>query len=134
GRGFATHALAAPLLAEARQLAERVAERDPDVSDTDALRTGTRALLRTLADFHVDALRQKVGFASELINADQPEVVERLARGRPTSIVAGLRRLAEADANLGRNVHVELAIGTLFLHLAAETRSVPIPSSPLAAG
>jgi hypothetical protein len=75
-----------------------------------------------LADFYLDALRRQVGFTSELINADQPEVVDRLAGAPAGSLIGGLRRLSEADANLGRNAQVELALETLFIHLAAAAR------------
>jgi DNA polymerase-3 subunit delta' len=123
GRGFAAHALAAPFHTHARQLAERVSERDPDVSDTDAARNGLQTLLGVLGDFYLDALRLKVGFASCPVNTDQPEVIERLAAGSPVSLSTALRRLADADASLGRNAGIELVLETLFITLSTAART-----------
>lgn len=119
GRRFAAHALAAPFHTDAKQLAECISKRDPDVSDTDAARNGLQTLLGILGDFYLDALRVQVGSASPLVNVDQPDVIERLAAGSSASLTTALRRLSDADANLGRNAGIELALETLFLGLAA---------------
>ncbi len=124
GQAFAAHVLAEPFIADARQLAESVSERDPDVSDTDALRTTLQALMAVVGDFYRDALRTKVGLASALTNADQSEVPERLAAGTAEALTAALRHLADAEANLRRNANVDLTVETLFLGLAAAARGL----------
>jgi hypothetical protein len=134
GAGFSAQSLAEPFVSDARQLAERVSQREPDVSDTDATRTGLQVLLAVLADFYADALRRQVGIASPMVNADSPEVVDRLARGPAAALTAALGHLSEADANLGRNAQVELALETLFVRLAAAARGVVTSPAPLTAG
>ena len=134
GPGFSAQSLAEPFVSDARQLAERVSQRDPDVSDTDAVRTGLQALLAVLADFYADALRRQVGITSPIVNADSPEVVDRLAGGSAAALTAALGHLSEADANLGRNAQVDLAVETLFVRLGAAARGVITSPAPLAAG
>ena len=133
--GFWPHKLAGPFLTDAKELAKGVAERDPDVSDTDATRAGLQMLLAVLADFCLDALRQGVGMTSGTINADQPDVVDRLRAGYgPGPLGQALRHLSEAAANLGRNAHLELTLETLFIRLAAAARGQTTPSPRRAAG
>lgn len=134
GPGFAAHTLAEPFIADARQLAERVSERDPDVSDTDALRTALQTLMAAIGDFYRDALRVKVGLASDLTNIDQAEVHERLAAGTADALADALHRLADAEANLRRNANVDLTSETLFLGLAAAARGIVGSSASSPAG
>jgi len=132
--GFSPHSLAGPFLADARQLAKGVSERDPDVSDTDAIRASLQMLLAVLADFYRDALRRGVGMGSVAINADQPDVVDRLgAAYGPGPLGQAMRHFSEADANLRRNAHLELTLETLFIRLAA-ARSQTASSPRRAAG
>ncbi len=122
--GVAPHALAKPFEADAKILGKAVSERDPDVSDTDATRAGLQVLLSVLADFHVDALRKATGANLPPINEDQPEVIRKLAAAHTTdSILASLRHLREADANLGRNANIELTLESLFIRLAQANRA-----------
>lgn len=118
GGSSAAYALAAPFEADAKALARFVGERDPDVSDTDAARTGLRTLLAVLGDFYADALRRVEGASLPLINADQAEAVERLAAGRASRmLLRALRELADAEANIGRNANIQLALESLFIRL-----------------
>jgi len=129
--GFSPNALAAPFLADAKQLAKCVSERDPDVSDTDATRAGLQMLLAVLAHFYSDALRRGVGADNTLVNADQSDVIDRLSQFSGFGPVAlALRYLTEADANLGRNAHLELTLETLFIRLADVTRDCGFQSEP----
>ena len=122
-RGFAPHSLARPLMDDAKTLGKGVAQRDPDVSDTDATRAGLRSLLAALADFYLDALHRRTGASLPAINGDQPEVIERLTADRGDHALVGcLREIALADANLGRNANVELTCETLFIRLARNGR------------
>ncbi len=119
----APNELAGPFSEDAKSLAKNVVERDPDVSPTDATRTGLQDLLAVLADFYADALRSVCGADAPPINADQPEVVRALADLPAAALLAATRELALADANLARNAHVELALDTLFIRLAAASRA-----------
>ncbi|GMV98694.1 MAG: hypothetical protein AMXMBFR83_30420 [Phycisphaerae bacterium] len=118
GPDFAAHALAGPFEADARTLAKGVAERDPDVSETDAARAGLRTLLAVLAEFYADALRRVAGAALPPVNADQPEAVAALAgRFSRDALLGGLRAVAEAESHVARNANIQLAIETLFIRL-----------------
>ncbi|HOB73002.1 MAG TPA: DNA polymerase III subunit delta' C-terminal domain-containing protein [Phycisphaerae bacterium] len=118
GPAFAAHALAGPFEADARALAKLIAERDPDISDTDATRGGIRILLGVLADFYVDALRKAGGADLPPINADQPEVIAALLRrNNADSISAALRAIQNTESNLARNANIQLTLEGLFIHL-----------------
>lgn len=122
GRGFAPHALAKPFDADAKTLAKLVSDRDPDVSDTDALRAGLQTLIGALGDFYSDALRQATGADLAPVNSDQPEVISELARLSPAALAGAVRSLSEADANLARNANIELTLESLFIGLARVQR------------
>lgn len=118
GPSFAAHAQAGPFEADARTLAKLIAERDPDTSDTDATRGGVRILLKVLADFYVDALRQAGGADLPPINEDQPEILAALLRSNDIdSLAAGLREIQNAEAHLARNAHIQLTLEGLFIRL-----------------
>jgi DNA polymerase III subunit delta' len=118
-RGFAPHALSKPLQADAKTLGERISERDPDASDSDVLRAGLGTLLAVLGGFYVDALRRATGAEIPLVNADQPEVIEKLVATRPpAALISSLRRISEADTNLARNASMDLTLETMFIQLA----------------
>jgi hypothetical protein len=122
--GFAPHALAKPFEADAKILAKSISDRDPEVSDTDALRSGLQTLLSVLADFYVDAIRKASGVALHPINADQPEVLQSLtADSNVASMLAALRVISQADANLGRNANIELTLEAMFIQLAKTQES-----------
>lgn len=123
GQGAAPNELAKPFMEDAGTLGKAVAERDPEVSDTDASRAGLQTLLSALADFYTDALRRRCGADLPVINADQPAVVERLAGMDERTIRDCLRQLSDADANLSRNANIELTLETLFIRLAQKSRA-----------
>lgn len=116
--GFAAHALAGPFEADAKALARLVADRDPDVSDSDATRAGVKTLFAMLAGFYTDALRRAEGASVALANEDQAAVIGQLAGLGTARLTAGLRELSAADANIGRNANVSLALESLFIRLA----------------
>jgi len=122
-RGFASHRLAVPLLSDARELADFVSDRDPDVSPTDATREGLRMLLAVIADFYLDALRIQAGSFLTLVNEDQKEVVEALAaRCASQPLGRSLRHMGAAEADLARNANLDLTLETLFIRLAGEMK------------
>lgn len=126
-KGFGPHLLSAPFLSDARELAKALAERDPDISDSDATRAGLKTLLSVLADFYLDALRRGAGATAPLINADQADLIDWLAsRLPPPAIVATLRHISEADENLGRYVNNDLILDNLFIKMASTARGKSI--------
>lgn len=125
-RGFAPHLLAQPFLADAKAIGRLAAERDPDMSETDATRVGIQALLAALAGFYQDAQRQATGAGVQPTNIDQPGVIETLSTTQPPlRLVAALQQLAQADTAIGRNAALELTVETLFIQLAAVAQGRP---------
>lgn len=119
GPSFAAHSLAGPLETDAKALAKLIADRDPDISDTDATRAGIRTLLGVLADFYLDALRRAGGANLPPINEDQPEVIAALLKANSAeSLAAALREIQNTEANLARNANIQLTLEGLFIHLA----------------
>jgi DNA polymerase-3 subunit delta' len=122
--GFAPHALAKPFESDAKILAKNVSDRDPEVTDTDALRSGLQTLFSVLADFYVDAIRKASGASLHPINADQPEVLQALVTElNVAAMLAALRVISQADANLGRNANIELTLEAMFIQLAKTQES-----------
>lgn len=125
-RGFAPHALAQAFLTDAKAIGKLAAERDPDISDTDATRAGIQALLATLGAFYQDAQRLVAGAAVEPTNADQPQTIETLAATpSPRRLVAALQQIAQADWAIGRNAAIELTMETMFIQLSAVAQGRP---------
>lgn len=119
-RGFAPHSLAQPFLVDAKTIGKQAAERDPDISDTDATRAGIQALLAAMAAFYQDAQRLATGAAVEPTNVDQPHVIQTLsATPSPRRLVAALQQIAQADYAIGRNAAIELTMETMFIQLSA---------------
>ena len=116
--GWSAHALAGPFQEDAGRLAKSFAQRDPDVSDTDARREGARTLLAVLADFFRDALATASACQAERVNADQGDVIDALAGWGQPKLGDAIRQLAQAESWLDRNAHVELTLETLFIRLA----------------
>ncbi len=122
--GLAATGLCEPFETDAKALGRLAAQRDPDMSDTDATRSGIRTLLGVLAGFYRDALRAGLGSADDPIHGDQPEVAASILRAcGPASCAAALRELAQADFNFARNANLDLAIESLFIRLARLDRA-----------
>ncbi len=124
GGGPAPHTLAKPFLEDGQQLGKAVAARDPDVSDTDATRAGLQSLMSVLGDFCADALRRQSGASLPAINADQPDVVMRLAAWSSETLTRALQTLTAAETSLTRNANMDLTLESLFISLSSHRRLV----------
>jgi len=116
--GIAPNELAKPFVEDAGLLARCAAERDPEMSDTDASRVGLQMLLAALADFYMDALRRRCGAAMVPVNEDQPAVIDCLSDMSERALRGCLKHLADADSSLGRNANIELTIEAMFIGLS----------------
>ena len=125
-RGFAPHLLAQPFITDAKEISKQVAEREPDISESDAIRMGVQTLLAALASFYQDAQRRVSGADVPPTNADQLGVIDLLAQTHSSrQLVAALHQLAQADAAIGRNAAAELTAETLFIQLANISQGRP---------
>ncbi len=104
---------------QAAQYAKRIAGRDEgDDTETEVTRVGLRALLAALAAFYTDALRRKAGRSDPPINADQPAVIDALARRHSArGLTRAIREIVAAESSIDRNANVQLAVETLALRL-----------------
>lgn len=133
--GFSAHGLAAPFLADAKELAKCAAQRDPEITDSVATRACLQVLLSVLADFYLDALRRSLGADTTCINADQLDIVDYLGKAMTTAAIRrSLAQIAEADANAGRNAAFELVLEGLFIRLAAVVEGRSLVLSRRSAG
>jgi len=121
--GFSATELVEPFLADARQLAKGVAERDPEMSDLDASRAGLQRLLSVLAGWYREAMRQATGLPSDASQAELDGLVREIAAGwDPGAMVRALRQLNDTDLEVGRNANIDLAAAAMFIRLAGVFR------------
>jgi len=133
--GFSAHALAAPFLADAKELARCAAQRDPEITDSVATRASLQVLFSILADFYLDGLRRNLGMSASWVNSDQMDVVEYLGTAMSAGVIRKcLAQIAEADANAGRNAAFELVLEGLFIRLAAVVEGRALVLSRRSAG
>ncbi len=123
-RGFAPHALAKPLSEDGKQLAAKVAELDPEVTDLVALRAGVRMLMGAISSFHADALRRTAGASACRVNEDQVEVVDALVKCCGSDgLLRAISAFAEAERNLDQNANIDLVLETLMIRLSRTAAS-----------
>ncbi len=117
--------LAKPFIEDGRTLGACVAQRDPDVSDTDAARVGLRTLLGVLSSFYREAMHIGLGSTLPKVHDDQPNVVDLLQRIHSDSgLLVALRELSSAETSLNRNANLDLTFEKLFIRLARAGRLV----------
>ncbi len=125
-RGYAPQLLAQAFIADAKTIGGHAAERDPDMSDTDATRVGLQALLAALAGFYQDAQRGAVCSSVESINLDQPRIIEAMVRSQSSrQLVAALQQINQADLAISRNAALELTMEATFIELAQIAQGRP---------
>lgn len=122
-RGGSPHGLTKPFIEDARTLGKCVADRDPDVSDTDATRAGLRTLLAVLAGFYRDALHRSLGTSLTPLHADQSDVIDTLNSAmNDKGLLSALREITSAETSLNRNANLDLTLDKLFIRLAPRPR------------
>ncbi len=92
-----------------KSLAERFAERDPEITDTEASRRGLQTIFQLAATWCAHRLHQTDPHA------------------RRTPLTDAVRRLAEAEYQLDLNVNTQLCVETLVNDLGALGRSAVEP-------
>jgi DNA polymerase-3 subunit delta' len=105
---------------ESKSLGQQYAERDEDITDTEATRRALKALLQLTAAWYDETLRRMTGLATD---ADSGSSAHGLGGGwecdRP---IAAIDRIAEAEGQLDLNVNTQLCLEALVNDLAASAR------------
>ena len=123
--GRAPTELARTLEDAARELAKRQRQHNPRWSQGDAVRRGLRTILSVLAGAYRDCLLAACGGDVEMIHADQPEVIERLAArwsGRSADVI---ELIAHAERQIEQNVNPTLALEGLVVRAWAQHGKAP---------
>jgi DNA polymerase-3 subunit delta' len=119
---------------EAKALSGKYAERDPEITDTEAQRRGLKALLALAATWYRDVLYAGAGAGppsggrttsepgtqpkSLVANVSHAERLVTAARATtPGRAVAAIGQLAEAESQLDANVNAKLCLDALVIRL-----------------
>lgn len=111
------------LLTEAKGLGNLFGNRDPEISDTDALRSGLNAVFSLLANQFAQRLRRAVGWgpatsSSKSGDSESDDVFglsESSCRPREIDII---RRIALAEHHLDQNANAQLVVESLLIDVA----------------
>ena len=104
----------------AESIAGAFSKRDPDITDTEAKRTGFKTIFRLAADCYAEALRIVSGETGDGDSATKDEQAALLAgRSDAEALIERINRIAQSERQLDRNVHVQLCVETLVNELAA---------------
>jgi hypothetical protein len=113
-------ATSARLLAEAKAVGERVQARESELTDTDALRQGLRAVFVLIATWYRDVLHVMHGSEERLANRKLIELVREAAGSLSAeSAASAIRHVAEAERHIRLHVNVQLGIEQLTFKLAS---------------
>lgn len=99
---------------EAKDLGKAHRTRDPDISDTEALRRGIATMLRLIADWYGDLLRIAAGGDQPLVNEHHSKELAASATARPGAYIDAISRIAAAERQLDRNANTQLVIEVLL--------------------
>lgn len=127
----ATRAKLAETWTEAsKALGSHYRKRDPDITDTEASRRGLRAVFKLAAVFYADVLRATGGETANLVNVYWEDAIRKTADSTATGqLIRAVERIAEAERQLGLNVHTQLCVDTLLNDLVRLGRGKPLPAS-----
>lgn len=94
-------------------------KRDPDITDTEAGRTGLQTLCRLAADYYADVIRVAAGDATRVTNIAWQEQLQQKADQISMEHAADtVNRLAQAQRQLNMNANTQLVVDALFHDLA----------------
>ncbi len=106
------------LAEEAKTLGECYAQRDPDITDTEATRRGLKALLFLAAAWYRDLLHAGCGSTALVTNVGQADELGAAARRCPSDqAISAIGHLSAAERELDLNVNTKLCLDNLVIHL-----------------
>lgn len=115
-------AVAKEIIDDAKSLAKRHRERDPDISDTEGQRRGLKVLFSLMASWYRDRMLAS-STVEELVTHAGPAAVltEPRTRLTPMQSADAIGAIATAERQLDLNANVQLCLESLLIHLARLT-------------
>jgi DNA polymerase-3 subunit delta' len=102
----------------ADELAKRFAERDEDISNTEAQRRALHVVLSAVATWYRDVLHMTVQVQEMVANAAMlVSLADTASHSTPGRAVAAIQQVAAAQTQLDRNVNTKLALDALLIRL-----------------
>lgn len=103
---------------EAESLGESYAKRDPDITKTEATRSGLKSVFKLAAAWYADVLRTASGSADAVLNVEHKSTLARAAKRMDVDRCSeSIARLARAEWHLDRNAFPPLCVETLLNEL-----------------
>ncbi|MHC4067382.1 MAG: DNA polymerase III subunit, partial [Planctomycetota bacterium] len=104
---------------QAKTLCQGYRRRDPEITETEALRRGLKAIFALAATWYRDVLHTAVASTDLVANVAHAAQLSAAAKGlSPVRAIAAINRLAETEGQLDANVNVKLCLDTLAIRLA----------------
>jgi len=101
-------------IAESKTIGTAWKKRDPDITETEASRRGLRTIMHLAALWYADIMRQAEGNEALVINKSMSPALKAATESLSTIRAAdAIRRLAQAEQHLERNVNVQLCVENL---------------------
>ena len=114
---------------KSKGLGERYRQRDPEITDTEAGRRGLKAIFHLASAWYADVMRVGSGDAEGVVNVTLLDQLTSAARWiAPVAGIEAVKRLAQAEGHLDRNVNVQLCVETLVNDLARIDRGELVPT------
>ena len=104
------------LTEEAKALGGGYRRRDPEITETEALRRGLKTLLLLAATWYRDLLHTACGSTGLLANVTRADTLAAAAV-TPDQAAEAIKHLTTAEAELDLNVNVKLCLDNLVIHL-----------------
>ncbi len=103
---------------EAQAQGDRCKKRDPDMTDTEAARSGLKSVIHLAASWYADLLRLTSGNADSLVNVPWRSLIEQAAGAiDPERAASSINRLALAEQQLNLNANTQLCVEVLLSDL-----------------
>ena len=122
--------LTAQWTGESKKLGEAYRKRDPEITDTEAIRRGFKTVFQLAAQYFADLARVAAGDAPGVINRSIADRLTGAAKRVGAERAAGaIERIVRAERQLDRNANVHLVVETLANDLAR----IAAPPTPVGA-
>jgi len=104
---------------QARALATRFAEREPEITETESVRRGLKTLLSLAATWYRDVLHACVASKGLTANvAYARKITAAAGKTTPERLIEMIRQLTESESQLDANVNLKLCLDALIIRLS----------------
>lgn len=117
--GIRSDHMAAAWLEEAKTLANRYKKRDPDVTDTEAIRRAIKTALQLAARWFADVLHVGAHEKTAIVNTHLMPAIRRSAESLTAAqAMQAIQRIVQAERELDLNANTQLCVEVLLNDLA----------------